>query len=178
MNIKNKFTNFYIPLSSDDLVFENEIPSVQEPKEKKQTIWEEIVSVKLRYQFYDLNKQTKECIELMDDLGLTESSQEDLLMYFKEGDTVSNLEYIDQIPIDGIDEVKRSWIFHTQYLRSSIEEVSEKFSVPSNLIKKWIKEFIKNLKLRKSANRKYLNKSKLMEDAHNTYLLILLSSPS
>ena len=91
----------------------------------------------------------------MDELGLTDSSSEDLFMYFKEGDTVSNLEYIDQIHIDVIDEVKRSRIFHTQFLRSSIEEVSEKFSVPSNLIKKWIKVFIENLKLRKSANKNF-----------------------
>ena len=142
------------------MVFENEIPLIQEPEEKKQTIREEIVSVKLRYQFYDLNKQTKEWIELMDELGLIESSLEDLLMYFKKGDTVSNLEYIYQIPIDGIDEVKRNRIFYTQYLRLSIVVVSEKFFVPSNLIKKWIKEFIKNLKQRKSANRKYwINRS-------------------
>ena len=177
MNAENRFTNFYVPLSNDSLVFKDEIPSVPEPEEEKQTISEEIFDINLRYQFYDLNKQTKECIELMSEIGLAEYSPEDWLADFKEVDDAQNFEYIDQIPVDGNIEVKRSCLFHTQYLRSSIEEVSEKFDVPLNLIKKWINEFTKNLRLRNSANRKYLNKSKLIEDNHKTYLFKHWNSP-
>ena len=167
----NIFTNFYTPLSGEDLVFEGSLPTISEPEEEKQTNEVNADWIVLDYRYYDLNKQNKEWLLLIEELGLSKYSTKDWLSELTEITYDMKNNNFNITYSHNLDAVQLSWIFDVQYLRMSIEEAAEKHLIDKSQVKGWINEFNKNLKIRSLANRRYLNKSKLLNQTHNQYLL-------
>ena len=72
-----------------------------------------------------------------------------------------------------LQEAEQSCIFDCIYLQKSIEESSQNNSVSKSQVKKWIKNFKSRLQLRNITNRRFLNKSRLLEQEHKDYLFSL-----
>ena len=171
MNKRKVFTNFYTPFSRGNLKFEGGLPTVSEPDEDKSQNGENEDSAAFACMHYDLNKQNSEWLLLLEELGLNKYSAKDWFSeLFEKPEDEKNWNFDIAYSRD-LDKVKTSWIFDVRYQRMPIEDASEKHLVDKLQIKRWIKEFNKNLKIRALVNRKYLNKPKLLNQGHSEYLL-------
>ena len=170
MSKKNKYTNFYMPYTKTDLKFTDILPEIVCAEEKESEDGNGAEYVLLSHKFYDLNKESKEWFELVNKLEWSHRTAKEWLSGPHDIFDFNDNNNDKQSDLQTHDETKRKWIFDIWYLNMEISDVLENNCVEQSQINKWVLEFNMKLKIRSSANCKFLNKSKILWETHKEYL--------
>ena len=176
MKKDKKYTNFYLPAQGKDLIFIEGVPEIPERTEAEYIDEDNEHQINLIYSHYDFNKQTKEWLEIIDQAGVSNYSFSDWLCEILQNEELQVMNDSKESSYNDLQEAEQSCIFDCIYLQKSIEESSQNNSVCKSQVKKWIKNFKSRLQLRNITNRRFLNKSRLLEQEHKDYLFSLWST--